>query len=120
MRFLIRIAITAFAVWVAVGIVGGLEFDGSFWSLALIGLILGVINASVKPVLKILSIPVIVITMGLFLLVINWAMFAFVVWLAGPDQLDLGLTSTGFFSTLLGAVLVSLVSWAGSTALGNR
>ena len=117
--FLIRVAISTFAVWVAVGVIGGLEFDGSFWNLALIGLILGVINASIKPVLKVLSIPVIVITLGFFLLIINWAMFAFVIWLAGPDRLDLGLTSTGFWSTLLGALIVSVVSWAASTAIGD-
>lgn len=117
MAFIIRIAVTTFAVWVAVGVVGGLEFDGSFWNLALIGLILGVINASIKPLLKILSIPIIVLTLGLFLLVINWAMFAFVVWLAGPEQLDLGLVSSGFWATLLGAVIVSVVSWAASLAI---
>jgi putative membrane protein len=119
MPFLMRVAITTFAVWVAVGILGGLEFDGSFWNLALIGLILGVINASIKPVLKILSIPVIVLTLGLFLLIINWAMFALVIWLAGPDRLDLGLTSAGFWSTFLGALIVSLVSWAASSAIGD-
>lgn len=119
MKLIIRIVVLAFAVWVAVGIVGGLEFDGSWWNLVLIGLILGVINASIKPVLKILSIPVIVLTLGLFLLVINWALFALVIWLAGPDRLDLGLTSTGFWATLLGALIVSLVSWAASAALSD-
>jgi putative membrane protein len=109
--------VLTFAVWVAVGIVGGLEFDGSFWNLVLIGLILGVINASIKPVLTILSIPVIVLTLGLFLLIINWALFAFVIWLAGPDRLDLGLTSSGFWPTLLGALIVSIVSWAASASL---
>lgn len=115
--FLLRVAISTFAVWVAVGVVGGLEFDGSFWNLALIGLILGVINASIKKILTILSIPLIVISLGLFLLVINWAMFAFVVWLAGPEQLDLGLTSTGLGATFLGAVIVSVVAWAASLAI---
>jgi len=120
MPFIIRVAITTFAVWVAVGVIGGLEFEGSFWNLALIGLILGVINASIKPVLKVLSIPVIVLTLGLFLLIINWAMFAFVVWIAGPDRLDLGLSSTGFWATFFGALIVSVVSWAASSAVGDR
>lgn len=120
MGFLIRVAIATFAVWIAVGVVDGLEFDGSFWNLALIGLILGVINASIKPLLKVLSIPVIVISLGLFLLVINWAMFAFAIWLADPGRLDLRLTSTGFWPTFLGAAIVSLVSWAGAAAVGRR
>jgi putative membrane protein len=84
MALVIRVAITTFAVWISVGVIDGLEFDGSFWNLTLIGLILGVINASIKPLLKVLSIPVIVISLGLFLLVINWAMFALVVWAGRP------------------------------------
>lgn len=119
MGFVIRVAISTFAVWVAVAVVEGLSFEGSLWRLALIGLILGVVNASVKKVLKFLSIPFIVLTLGLFLLVINWAMFALVVWLAGPDRLDLGLTSSGFVATFLGAILVSVVTWAASTAFAD-
>lgn len=117
MNFILRVAITTFAVWIAVAIVGGLEFDGSFWNLALIGLILGVINAAIKPILTVLSIPFIILTLGLFLLVINWAMFAITVWLAGPERLDLGLASTGFGATFLGAVLVSIVSWIATAVL---
>jgi putative membrane protein len=120
MRYLLRVGITTFAVWIAVALVGGLEFDGSFWRLALIGLILGVINASIKPILTVLSIPFIVLTLGLFLLIINWATFALVVWLAGPERLDLGLVSSGFWATFFGAVLISLVSWITSSALTDE
>jgi putative membrane protein len=119
MTFVLRIAVNAFAVWIAVGVISGLDFDGDFWKLVLIALILGVANASVKPVLKVLSLPLIVLTLGLFLLVINWAMFALVVWLAGADRLDLGLTSAGFWSTFFGAVIISLVSWAVSSVVAD-
>lgn len=119
MKFILRVAITTFAVWIAVAVVGGLEFDGSFWHLALIGLILGVINASIKPILTVLSIPFIVLTLGLFLLVINWATFALVVWLAAPERLDLELVSSGFWATFFGAVLISIVSWVASSALAE-
>ena len=117
MNLAIRVAINAFAVWVAVGLVNGLTFEGDIWKLLLIGLVLGVVNALIKPILKVLSIPLIIITVGLFLLVINWAMFALVVWLAGPERLDLGLASNGFMATLFGAVIVSLVGWAVSTVV---
>ena len=120
MNFIIRVAVATFAVWIAVAIVGGLEFEGSFWNLALIGLILGVINASIKPILTVLSIPFIILTLGLFLLIINWAMFALVVLLAAPDRLDLGLTSTGFWATFFGAVIVSIVSWITGTAIAEE
>jgi putative membrane protein len=117
MPFVIGVVINAFAVWVAVGVVGGLSFDGDVWKLLLIALILGLVNAAIKPVLKMLSLPLIVLTLGLFILVINWAMFALVVWLAGPARLDLGLASTGFVATFLGALIISLVSWAASTVI---
>ena len=120
MNFIIRVAVATFAVWIAVGIVGGLEFEGSFGNLALIGLILGVVNASIKPVLTVLSIPFIILTLGLFLLLINLAMLAIVVFLAAPDRLDLGLTSTGFWATFFGAVIVSIVSWITSSAIAEE
>jgi putative membrane protein len=114
MPFVIGVVINAFAVWVAVGLVRGLSFDGDVWKLLLIALILGLVNAAIKPVLKLLSLPLIVLTLGLFILVINWAMFALVVWMAGPDRLDLGLASTGLWATFLGALIISVVSWAAS------
>lgn len=117
MTFLVRVAINAFAVWIAVGLLAGLDFTGDFWNLALIGLLLGVINASIKPMLKVLSIPLIVLSLGVFLLVINWAVFALVVWLAAPDRLDLGLASAGFWSTFFGALIVSAIGWAASAAI---
>lgn len=110
MSYLIRLVINAFALWVAVGIVSGLEMSGSFWQLLLIALILGVVNASVKPIMKVLSIPLILVTFGLFLLVINTIIFGFVIWLAAPGRLDLGLTSSSFWATFFGAVVISLVS----------
>jgi putative membrane protein len=115
--FIISVAINAFAVWVAVGVVGGLDFEGDIWKLLLIALILGIVNAAIKPVLKMLSLPLIVLSLGLFILVINWAMFALVIWMAGPSRLDLGLASTGFWATFFGAVIISLVSWAASTVI---
>jgi putative membrane protein len=119
MNFVLGVAVNAFAVWVAVGVVGGLEFSGDFWKLVLIAVILGAVNAAIKPVLKVLSIPLIVVTMGLFLLVINWLMFALVIWLAAPDRLDLGLTSTGFWATFFGALIVSIASWIASAAVSK-
>lgn len=110
MSFLIRLVINAFAVWVAVGIVSGLEMSGSIWQLLLIAVILGVVNAAVKPIMKLLSIPLILATLGLFLLVINTIIFGLVIWLAAPERLDLGLTSSSFWTTFFGAVVISLVS----------
>ncbi len=108
----LKLAATAAGVWVAVRLVSGLEFDGSVWALIVVAILIALINAFVKPVLQILSLPVVLLTLGLFLLVINGIALAIVLWLAAPERLDLGFTSTGFFwATFLGALVISIVSW---------
>ena len=110
MKRVVGILITALAIWVAVSIVPGLDFSGEWWAFLLVALILSIINSVVKPVVKLLSLPVVLLTLGLFLLVINALMLSLTVWLADPARLDLGLTSDGFFwSTFLGAVVISIV-----------
>jgi putative membrane protein len=115
---LIKILIAAAALWVAVQVVPGLDFEGSIPTLLLVALILGVINAVVKPILTVISIPLIVLTLGLFLLVVNAIALHLVVWLSA--SFDLGLTSDGFGSTFLGALVVSLVVWGLETVTGTR
>lgn len=110
MGLVIKVVATGLAVWVAVLIVDGLEFDGSFWAFVGVALILALINAIVKPIMKILSLPIIILSLGLFLLVINALALQLAIWLSGAW--DLGLTSDGFFwSTFLGALVISIVSW---------
>ena len=110
MKRVIGVLVTALGIWVAVALVSGLDFDGDWLPFLLVALILSVINAVIKPLVKLLSLPFILITFGLFLLVVNALMLQFTVWLAAPERLDLGLTSTGFFwATFLGALVISLV-----------
>src|SRR5688572_28745407 len=110
MKRVIGLLVTALAIWVAAAIVPGLDFAGEWWAFLLVALILSVINSVVKPVVKLLSLPVVLLSLGLFLLVINALMLSLTVWLADPARLDLGLTSDGFFwSTFLGAVVISIV-----------
>lgn len=108
MNILIRLAITAAALWVAVWLIPGLDFEGGFLGFILVAALVLAANAIVKPILSIFSFPLILLTLGLFLLVINAVVLQLVVWLS--SQLDLGLTSTGFFwATFFGAVVISLV-----------
>lgn len=110
MAFLFRVLGTAAALWVAVWLVDGFEFDGEWWQFLIVAAIMGVANAVVKPVLKLFSLPLILLTLGLFLLVVNAIVVALVVALSGA--FDLGLTSEGFFwETFLAAIVVSIVSW---------
>jgi len=110
MKFLLKVGVTAVAVWIAVLVVSGLEFDGSWWNLAAVAILIGLANAVVKPILNLFSLPLIVLTLGLFLFVTNALVLQFVIWLSAPARFDLGLTSTGFFwATFFGAVVISLV-----------
>ena len=107
-RFLIRLVVNAVAIWAAVELVPGLNYAGGTSSLLLVALVFGVINALVRPLLLLLTCPFIILTLGLFVLVVNTVMLSLTVWLSGI--FDLGLTSTGFWATFLGALVISIVS----------
>lgn len=107
-RFLIRLVVNAVAIWAAVELVPGLNYVGSTTSLLLVALVFGVVNALVRPLLLLLTCPFIILTLGLFVLVVNTIMLSLTVWLSGI--FDLGLTSTGFWTTFLGALVISIVS----------
>jgi putative membrane protein len=117
MRLILKLVITAVAVWVAVQVVGGLDFTGSWLGLLGIAVILAVVNMLARPLVTILSLPLVLLTLGLFLLVINALMFGLTIWISG--QFDLGLDSTGFGATFLGALVVTAVSWVGEALLGQ-
>lgn len=103
---------TAVSLWAAVAIVGGFNFDGSIWQFLIVAAIVGLANAFVKPFVQLISLPLVVLTLGLFLMVVNALVLQFSVWLSGPDVLDLGLTSDGFWwSTFLAAIVISVVGW---------
>lgn len=118
MGVLLRILINAAALWVAVALLDGLQFDGTWLALLGIALVLGIVNVIVKPILSVLSLPLVILTLGLFLLVVNAIVLAIVIAISGA--LDLGLSSDGFGWTFLGALVVSLVSWGLETVTGTR
>lgn len=121
MRFFLRLLTTAAALWVAVWLVPGLEFDGEPWQFFVVAFIMGLANAIAKPILKVFSFPLILLTLGLFLLVINAVVLALVIWISGPEVFDLGLTSTGFFwATFLGSIVVSIAGAVISTVLPDQ
>lgn len=111
MKILLRLAVNGFAVWLAVWMVDGLQFDGDWIALAVIAGVLAVVNAIVKPILKLLSLPFILVTLGLFLLIINTAVLALVIRIS--EGMDLGLASTGLGATFLGAIVIAIGTWIG-------
>jgi putative membrane protein len=111
--FLLRAAITALGLWVASELLSGLTFDSSA-KLVVAAIVLGVVNAFVRPLAFILTLPITVVTLGLFLLVLNAGMVALVAWLVPGFQVS------GFWTAVGAALIVSLVSWAASSVIGPK
>ena len=113
----IGILVTAAAMWVAVQIVPGLDFSGELWKLLLVAIIFGLINAFIRPILLIFTLPITIMTLGLFLLVIN----ALLLLLTGAisAELNLGFTVADFWAALLGSIVISLVGLALSMLIGT-
>ena len=109
MKLLIRWAGVALALFVAAWLVPGIAVDGNGWVLYVImAAILGIVNAVVRPVLKLLTCPLIVITLGLFTLVINALTLLLASWIA--NMLNVGFYVNGFWPALWGSLIVSAVS----------
>ncbi len=108
MRFLLRLLINAAALWVATRIVPGVTHSGSEASLFAVALVFGLLNALLRPLLALLSCPLLILTLGLFTLVIN----AFILWLTSAlsGSLGIGFHVDGFWAAFLGALVVSIVS----------
>jgi len=106
--FLIRLVISAMGLWIAARVVPGVEIRGEA-TLLLAALLLGIVNAVVRPVVVLLTLPVTLLTLGLFLWVVNAAMFGLVAALID------GFHVAGFGSALLGSLLVSVTSWFASS-----
>lgn len=101
---LIRWLITTLAVWVAVELVPGLGYD-HWQTLALAALVLGILNTFVKPILTFISIPLIIVTIGFFLIFINAALLKLTAWLVP------GFMVADWFSAFAGSIIISIVSF---------
>lgn len=118
MRFIIRTIITALSLWAAVALIPGIEYRGAWWGLLLVAVVFGLINALVRPVLVLLSCPLIVLTLGLFIFVLN----AFLLWLTGQVSGALGIDFqvTGFFAAVVGGIIVGVVSTVLNLLVGTK
>jgi putative membrane protein len=108
MAFLIRLIVNAAALWVAIRFVPGISFAGDGVMLLLVALVFGVVNAVIRPLAILFTLPALVLTLGLFTLVINGLMLWLTSALSGA--LGLGFHVAGFWPAFLGALVVSLVS----------
>jgi putative membrane protein len=109
--FLVRFLVTAIALAVAAAIVPGMHFEGSA-GVFLAAFLLGFVNGVIRPALVVLTLPITIVTLGLFLLILNAALLGLVAALVDSFHLD------GFFAALLGSILVSIVSGIASWTIG--
>lgn len=108
MQILLRTAGNALAAWLTIWLVPGLSFDGDWWWFAVFGLVVGLVNAYIKPIAKSLTLPLRVLTLGLFTLVVNVALMGVLIWLG--EQAEIGLSSDGFGAILLGGLVLTIVA----------
>ena len=114
MGILVRVVLNAIAVWVATLLVGGVDVTADttgkkVLTLVVVGAILGLVNATIKPVVKLLSLPLVILTLGIFALIVNGLLF----WLVAAisDAAGAPFHVDGFWSGFWGAIVVSVVSW---------
>jgi putative membrane protein len=107
MKLILRILINAAALWLAATIVPGIHAGGP-GSILAIALVFGVVNVLIRPVMKLLTCPVILLTLGLFTLVVNALMLWLAAWIGGMFGIEF--TVDGFVAAFLGALLVAVVA----------
>jgi putative membrane protein len=116
-NFLIRVAVNGVALWVAALVIPGIDlaenestFSTKVLTIFLVALVFGVLNAIVKPIAMLLSLPFIVLTLGLFIFLVNAFMLQVTEWVS--DWLNLSFTIDEFFwDAVFGALIITLVSW---------
>ncbi len=110
--FFFRLVITALGLWAAATIVPGVRIDG-WGNLIVAALLLGIVNAVIRPIILILTLPLTVLTLGLFILVVNGISLALVAWLMP------GFTISGLGAAVLASIVVGLTSWLASAFVGG-
>lgn len=115
MPFAVRLLVNAAALWVATEVVPGVTYVGGVVPFLCVALIFGVINATLRPIAKVLTFPLILVTLGLFSLVVNGLML----WLTSAlsETLGFGFRVSGFWAAFFGSLVVSLVSFLLSVSL---
>ena len=124
MNFLLRVIINAVAIWLATLVLSGLDVVGggdtttTVIVFLVVALVFGIVNAVVKPIVKLLALPLYVLTLGLFTVIVNAAMLWITSWLSLRS--DYGLRIDNFGTAVLGALIISIVSFVLSVALKNK
>lgn len=115
MKFLAKTVINAVAIWIAAWVVSGISLtDGAWWrqvvTVLLVAVVFGVVNFVIKPIVKLFSLPLFILSLGLITFVINALMLWLTSWASGKLHLDFHVS--GFWSALAGSLIISIVAWA--------
>jgi putative membrane protein len=116
-KLILRWLINGVALYVAAELVRGIDVKGGWLALAIMALIFGLVNALIRPILKLLTCPLIIVTLGLFTLVINALMLELASWLG--RQFGLGFYVAGFWPAFWGALVISVVSFVLNLLIGG-
>jgi putative membrane protein len=110
MNMIIGVLVTAAALWVATAVVPGIQIESSLTSFLIVAVIFGLVNVFVKPIIKLLSLPITIITLGLFTFVINALMLMLTASIAGNAMSIAGSGTAYFTTTLIGSIVISVAS----------
>ncbi len=110
MKFILRWIVIAVALYAAIAILPGIGYEGNWIGIFLLALIFGLVNALLRPILKFLTCPLIILTLGLFTLVINTVLFAISAWVGNQVGLPLTITDPFWWNAFFGALIVSVIS----------
>jgi putative membrane protein len=105
---ILRIMINALSIAAAVKVIDGITFTGEWWKMIIIGGVFGIVNSFLKPLITLFALPLILVTLGLFTLIVNTLMLVITVEFSEPFKL--GLQIQGFWAAFKGALIISLVS----------
>jgi len=104
-RLAARLGVNAAALLAAAELIDGIDLSSSWTSVLFVAIVFGLVNAVIKPIAKVLTFPITLVTLGLFTLVVNATMLGLTAWLTDAFDVD------GFWPALLGAIVISVVSW---------
>ncbi len=129
LRFIVQIVVNALALWIAARLLPGISWESAVGNgdqrintllgFLVIGLIFGLVNAVVRPVVKLLSLPLTILTLGLFTIIINAAMLMLTAWITDFTPVQFTIDSF-FWTAILGALIISLISLVASMVLPNK
>lgn len=110
--------INAFSIVIAIKVIDGITFSGDWWKIIIVGAILGFVNSMIRPVIMFFTFPFIILTLGLFTLIVNALMLILTSYLS--DSFSLGLHISGFLPAFWGALVISIISTFLTWALGLK